>query len=131
MPWDEAYTKKASKYLFPGQEATNKFHQRNPHTGMSKSTIDAFVEHLKGIFKEVRNKTFDRYQFFKCKEKQNEPRNKFYSRIKQKAALCNWEELEDSLVNSILIQGMQNPQIQLDLLSEDRDPIGTLQYTLA
>ena len=26
---------------------------------------------------------------------------------------------------------MRNPQIQMDLLSEDRDPIGTLQYALA
>ena len=26
---------------------------------------------------------------------------------------------------------MRNAQIQMDLLSEDRDPIGTLQYALA
>ena len=48
-----------------------------------------------------------------------------------KTALCNWEELEDSLVKNIFIQGMRNAQIQTDLLSEERDPIGTLQYALA
>ena len=98
---------------------------------MSKCTTDAFVEQLKETFKEVRNETFDRFQFFNCKQEQNESLEKFHSRIKQKAALCDWEALEDSLVKSIFIQGMRNPQIQMDLLSEDRDPIGTLQYALA
>ena len=69
--------------------------------------------------------------FFNCKQEHNEPLEKFHSRIKQKAALCNWEYLKDSLVKSIFIQGMRNPQIQMDLLSEDRGPIGTLQYALA
>ena len=79
----------------------------------------------------MRYETFDRFQFFNCKQKQNESLEKFHSRIKQKAALCNWEALEDSLVKSIFIQGMRNPQIQMDVLSEDRDPIRTLQYALA
>ena len=97
---------------------------------MSKCTTDAFIEQLKKTFKEVRNKTFDRYQFFSCKQEVNEPLEKFNSRIKQKAALCNWKELEDSLVKIIFIQVMRNAQIQMDLLSEFRDPIGTLQYAL-
>ena len=35
------------------------------------------------------------------------------------------------LVNSIVIQRMRKAQIQMDLLTEDGDPIGTLQYALA
>ena len=54
-----------------------------------------------------------------------------HRRITQKVALCNWEELEDILMKSIFIQGMRNEQIQTDLLSDDRDLIGTLQYALA
>ena len=81
--------------------------------------------------KEIRNETVDRFQFFNCKQEHNKPLEKFLSRIKQKAALCNWEELEDSLVRSIFIQGIQNPQIEMYLISEDRDPIGTLHYALA
>ena len=103
----------------------------NPDAEMSKCTTDAFVEQLKETFKEVRNKTFDRYQFFNCKQEHNEALEKMHSRIKQKAALCNWEDLEDRLVKSIFIQGMRNHQIQMELLSEDWDPIGTLQYDLA
>ena len=89
IPWDEAKTKiKNLIYLSLGQEA-----QRNPQTEMSKRTTDAFVEQLKETFKEVRNETFYRYQFFNCKQEHNESLEKFHSRIKQKAALCNWEEL--------------------------------------
>ena len=98
---------------------------------MSKCTTDAFIEQLKEIFKEVRNETFDRYLFFNCKQEVSEPLEKFNSRIKQKAALCNSEELEDGLAKSIFIHGMRNIQIQMDLLSEDRDPIGTMKYALA
>ena len=73
IPWDEADTKiKSLIYLSPRHEATNIFHQRNPHTEMSKCTTDAFVEQLKETFKEVRNETFDRYQFFNCKQEHNE-----------------------------------------------------------
>ena len=50
---------------------------------------------------------------------------------KKHAALCNWEHLEESLVKNLFIQGMKNQQIQMDLLSEDRTPSGTLNYSLA
>ena len=101
------------------------------HSRNEKCTTDAFIEQLKDKFKEVRNETFDRYKFVNCQQEANKPLEKFHSRIKQKAALCNWEELADSLVKSIFIQGMRNAQIQMDLVSEDGDPIGTIQYALA
>ena len=130
-PWDEADRIESLLYLSVGHEATNIFHQSNPHKEMSKCTKDEFTEQLKETFKEIRNETFDRYQLFNCKQEVNEPFRKFHSRKKQKAADCNWEVLEGSLVKSIFIQGMRNPQTQMDLLSEDREPIGTLQYALA
>ena len=58
------------------------------------------------------------------------PLEQFSSRIKQEVALCNWEALENSLVKSIFIQGMANPEIQMDLLSEDRDPLETLNNAI-
>ena len=117
-------------YLSLGTEGTNIFRQRNPHTELSKCTADSLVIQLKETFKEIRNETFDRFQFFRCTQNPGESLEQFHSRIKQKAALCNWEESEDSLVKSIFIQGMSNPQIQMDLLSEDRDPLETLQYAI-
>ena len=61
IPWDEADTKiKSLIDLSLGQDATNIFHQRNPHTEMFKCTTDGFIEQLKDTFKEVSNETFDR-----------------------------------------------------------------------
>ena len=113
---------KSPIYLSLGTEGTNIFHQRNPHTELSKCKTDALVIQLQDTFKEIRNETFDRFQFFRCTQNPGESLEQFHSRIKQKASLCNWEDFEVSLVKSIFIQGMSNPQIQMDLLSEVRDP---------
>ena len=129
--WAEVDNKvKSLIYISLGTEGTNIFHQRNPHTELSKCRTDALAIQLKETFNEIRNETFDRFQFFRCTQNPEESLEQFHSRIKQKAALCNWEDLEDSLVKSIFIQGMPNPQIQMDLLSEDRDPLETLQYAI-
>ena len=57
IPRDEANTTiKSLLYLSLGQEATNIFHQRNPHTKMPKCTTDEFIQQLKDTFKEVRKK---------------------------------------------------------------------------
>ena len=122
--WDEV-DNKVKRLIYPslGTEGTNIFQQRNSHTALSKCTTDALVIQLQDTFKEIRNETFHRFQFFRYTQKPGESLEQFNSRIKQKEALCNWEDLEDRLVKSIFIQGMSNPQIQMDLLSEDRDPL--------
>ena len=117
-------------YLSLGTEGTNIFHQRNPHTDLAKRTTDALVIQLQDTLKEIRNETIDRFQFFRCTQNPGESLEQIHSRIKQKTALCISEDLENSLVKSIFIQGMSNPQIQMDLLSEDRDPLETLHYAI-
>ena len=65
--WDEVDNKvKSLIYLSLGTEETNIFHQRNPHTELSKCTTDALVIQLQDTFKEIRNETFDRFHFFRC-----------------------------------------------------------------
>ena len=95
--WDQIdYKVKSLIYLSLGTEGTNIFHQRNPHTELSKCTTDAQVIQLQETFKEKRNETFDRIQFFRCTQNPGESLEQFHFRIKQKAAPCKWEELEDS-----------------------------------
>ena len=132
IPRDEADNKtKSHIYLSLGTQATNIFHQRFPHTDIQKCTTDALVEQLREAFIHTRNETFDRFQFFRCRQKEGESLEIFHSRIKRHASVCNWDHLEESLVKSIFIQGMNNQQIQMDLLSEERTPSETLQYALA
>ena len=104
LKWDEVDNKvKSLIYLSLETEGTNMFHQRNPHTELSKCTTDALVIQLHDTFKEIRNETINRFQFFRCTQKPGESLEQFNSRTKLKAALCNWEELEDSLVKSIFL----------------------------
>ena len=65
--WDEVDNKvKSLIYLSLGTEGTNIFHQLNPHTELSKCKTDELVIQPKETFKEIRNETFDRFQFFRC-----------------------------------------------------------------
>ena len=132
ITWDDADNKaKNLIYLSLGAQATNIFHQRFPHTDLQKCTTDALVEQLKESFTQQRNETLDRFQFFRCQQKEGESLEVLHSRIAKHAALCNWEHLEESLIKSIFIQEMRNQQIQMDLLSEDRSPTETFNYALA
>ena len=73
IPWEEADNKtKSHIYLSLGTRATNIFHQRFPHTDIQKCTTDALVEQLRESFIQTRNETFDRYQFFRCRQKESE-----------------------------------------------------------
>ena len=96
----------------------------------TKSTTDALVEQIKEVFIKKRNETFNRFQFFRCRQKERESLKVFHSRMEKRAALWNWDHLEQSQVKSIFLQGMNNQQIQMDLLSEDRSPSETLNYAL-
>ena len=127
--WDELDNNvKSLNNLSLGTEAANIFHQCIPHKELVKCTIDSIVIQFQETFKEIRTETIDRFQFFRCTQITRESLEQFHSRIKQNAALCNCEDLEDSLVKIIFVQGMANPQIQMDLLSEERDPLETLNY---
>ena len=69
-------------YFSLGAQATNIFHQRFPHRDLQKCTTDALVEQLKEAFTQTRNETFDRFQFFRCQQKEGESLEVFHSRIK-------------------------------------------------
>ena len=97
-------------YLSLGTEGTNILHQQNPHTELGEMHHNSLVMQLQETLKEIRNEIFDKFHFFLCTQNPGESLEQFHSRIEQKAALCNWEDLEDSLVRSIFMQGMANPR---------------------
>ena len=113
------------------QRFPHRFHRRFPHTDLQKCTTDALVEQLREAFIQSRNETFDRFQFFRCRQKEGESLEVFHSGVKNYSSVCNWNHLEESLVKCIFIQGMNNQKIQMALLSEKRTPSETLQYALA
>ena len=88
------------------------FHQRNPpHRNVEIHDTRIYRKNQIKL-KEVRNEIFDsdRYQFFNCKQEVNGALEKLQSRLKQKAALCNCEEIEDSLVKVYLFKACETPK---------------------
>ena len=85
---------------------------------------------IKGNTQRGQKRDVRQTPIFQLQTKTKGATEKYHSMIKQKTAPCNWEEVEDSLVKSIFIQGMRNPKMQKDWLSEDCNPIRTLQYAL-
>ena len=62
---DEAENKvKSLTYQSLGLEARNVFHQRNPHADLGKCTTDELVLQIQETLREIRNETFDKFQFF-------------------------------------------------------------------
>ena len=123
IKWDKiGYKVKSFVYISIVTEATNIFRQRNVHMELGKSPRDALVIQIKETFKEIRNETFDRFQLFRCTQNPGEWLEQSTHVENKKAAMCNWENLEDSLVTIIFIQGLAKPQIQMDLLSHAWKP---------
>ena len=84
IPWVDADNKTKSRIcLSLGAQATNIFHQRFPHTDIQKCTTDGLVEQLREAFIQTRNETFDRFQFFRRRQKEGKSLEVFHSRIKK------------------------------------------------
>ena len=71
------------------------------------------------LLRQTRRETFDQIHFFRCRQREGESLEVFHSRIRKKP-ICIWDYVEENLAKSVLIQGMNKQQIQMNLLSEDR-----------
>ena len=109
--WDKVDNKvKNLIYLSLGTEGTNIFHQRNPQRNQKRNIrqIPIFQMHT-------------------------EPRRIIRTipfKDKAKSSTMQLGRLRRQLGKRIFIQGMSSPQIQMDLLSEDRDPLEILHYAI-
>ena len=131
LPWDEADLKvKSLIYLSLGVEGTRTFHQRNPHSKIERCSTNELVHELTLTFTRPRNRTFDRFQCFKTMQQPNESFETFYSRLREQGAHCKFEHLEEDLIKDIFISNMRSSNIQMELLSETRNPQQALNYAV-
>ena len=63
-------------------------------------------------------------------QKSHESLQKFYSRIREAGALCQFKGLEEDLVKDLFISNMTNTSIQMDLLSEVRTRQQVLNFAI-
>ena len=130
--WDEADLKvKSLTYLSLGTEATQKFHQRNPHVMIDRCSTNELVYELGLTFTRPRNLNFDKFQLVTVQQNPNENLETFFSRLRElgsKAALGN---VEEDLIKDFFIAKMYNSAIQMELLSEVRTAAQVLNFALS
>ena len=85
---------------------------------MEKCTTHELVHELNISFTIPRNKTFDRFKFFKSMQQPQESLETFYSRVQEAGAMCKFKDLEEDLLKDLFNSNETNTSIQMDLLSE-------------
>ena len=130
-PWDEADLKvKSLIYLSLGTEGCRTYHHRNPHTRIERCTTNELVHELLLTFTRPRNLTFDRFQFFRALQQNNECLEILYSRLRERGSHAKLEHLEEDLVKDLFISNMQNSNFQMELLSEVRTAQQVLNFAV-
>ena len=82
--WDEADIKvKSLKYLSIGTEASQIYHQRNPHTLIDRCFTNELIYELGITFTRPRNITFYRFQLITVQQNSNENLETFFSRLRE------------------------------------------------
>ena len=117
-------------YLSLGSEACQTFHQRNPYTKIDRCTTNELVHELTLTFTRRRNITFDRFKLLKAQQQPNESLENFYSRLREAGSHCRFEHLAKDTGNDLFISNMNNTTIQMDLLSEVRNPHQVFNYAI-
>ena len=77
---------------------------------------------IKKKFKEYcnprKNVTYERHSFNTRTQKEGEPLDAFVTELKQKASLCEFGELKDSLIRDRIVCGIRNDTVRARLLRE-------------
>lgn len=89
------------------------FKKKNDENILNK-VLEKFDDH----FTTKLNTTYERYQFFTIRQEKNESIENFITRLKSKAATCEFKTLENSLVRDMLVVGLDDEVIKEKLLQE-------------
>lgn len=81
------------------------------------------IEQIKNKFQEYFipkiNVSFERYNFFKIVQKEDEPFEEFLKTIKTQAKTCEFNNLTDSLLKDKIVFGVQSDAVREKLLTEE------------
>ena len=73
---------------------------------------------FKEYYKPRKNVTYERQSFNTRTQKEGEPVDAFVTELKQKASLCEFGELKDSLIRDRIVCGIRNDTVRARLLRE-------------
>lgn len=80
--------------------------------------VKAILDALEGYFKPKRNVIFERFVFGNCKQDEGEPIDSFVTKLREKAASCEYGGLREELIRDRLVLGISDESVRRRLLRE-------------
>ena len=116
--WDEADIKvKSLVYLSLGSEASQIYHNPNPHTLIDRCSTNELIYKVGITFTRPRNITFHRFQLITVQQNSNENLKTFFSRLRKLGSKTALGCVEEDFIKDFFIAKMNNTAIQMELLS--------------
>lgn len=98
-----------------GNEALEVFNSFDLSTN-ERNSYDSIINAFEVFCKTRVNETYERFKFFKRKQRENEPFNDFLMDIRKLAKSCGFVNLESSLLKDQIVSGIFSDQTRKELL---------------
>ncbi|KAJ8405582.1 hypothetical protein AAFF_G00315620 [Aldrovandia affinis] len=76
------------------------------------------LDELEKYFKPAKNTIYERYVFGSCKQEEGESIDNFVTRLRERAATCEYGQLKDEMIRDKIVLGVANESIRRRLLRE-------------
>ena len=84
-----------------------------------KGKLDFLLQKFEAHFRGKENISYERYKFFSYKQNQGQSTENFVTELKKQAVKCKLENLQDSLIVTMIICGVKNNLVRERLLQEE------------
>lgn len=103
-----------------GPECRHVYRYNLQLTPAERNDVKKVLEKLEEYFHQSKNVIYERYVFGCCKQEESEPIDTFVTRLRQKAASCEYGALRDELIRDKLVLGIANEATRRRLLREQK-----------
>uniref|UniRef100_A0A8C5MQE6 Reverse transcriptase/retrotransposon-derived protein RNase H-like domain-containing protein n=1 Tax=Leptobrachium leishanense TaxID=445787 RepID=A0A8C5MQE6_9ANUR len=101
-----------------GSECRHVYKHNVNLTAEQQENVTAILQALEAYFKPAKNIIYERYVFGCCKQEEGESFDKFVTRLREKAATCEYGALKDELIRDKIVLGIASESARRRLLRE-------------
>lgn len=101
-----------------GPECRHVYKHNLTLSAAEQADVTVILNSLEQYFKPAKNVIYERYLFGCCKQEEGEPIDCFVTRLREKAATCEYGALRDELIRDKIVIGITNENTRRRLLRE-------------
>uniref|UniRef100_A0A8C5Q7G7 Gypsy retrotransposon integrase-like protein 1 n=1 Tax=Leptobrachium leishanense TaxID=445787 RepID=A0A8C5Q7G7_9ANUR len=101
-----------------GSECRHVYKHNVNLTAEQQENVTAILQALEAYFKPAKNIIYERYVFGCCKQEEGESFDNFVTRLREKAATCEYGALKDELIRDKIVLGIASESARRRLLRE-------------